>query len=95
MCRIALLLAHRNLDPNHLPFFIAPENLFLMQNSAFSSDPSKWRLLDAQEWGMLSMEWDKSMRTMLQLLARVASLSAVSTTDYQVSNVVIPPKRPY
>lgn len=57
---------------------IKPAKVFYMNNTAFSSDPSKW-----DDTTMLELEWDQSMNACNQLSHFLTSLSNVSTYEFE------------
>ena len=55
-----------------------PKQIFHMNNSAFSQDPTKWT-----DTTILNLEWNKSMQTSDAISTFITSMSKVSTGDFK------------
>lgn len=58
---------------------IKPRNIFYINNTAFSSDPSKW---DEDDKDMLNYEWNTSMKVCKQFNDELSKIEPIATEEF-------------
>lgn len=91
LCLVLTNVAHlgaKNFDLGSLPAGIQPdpENIFTMQNSAFSADRS---ILRQKDWDKLQEEWDESLTTIQDMVQVGAVTSNVPKHDHLWANMFV------